>query len=278
LLHSPCEVPEKAELHGDTASMRPGEPAEYARRTASLMDDAQLAAAIAKGAGSILLGLRETKLFSGRWLGAAGDARAQRFIASELAEHRPEDPVLSEETEDNLARLDSERVWIIDPLDGTREYSEGRSDWAVHVALAIRGAPKFGAVALPDLDLFFSTDALSASPAAGRDKLKVVVSRTRLPAEAERVAERLGAELLPMGSAGAKAMAVVRGLGDIYVHSGGQHEWDSCAPVAVAKSYGLHCSRLDGSPLVYNQENPYLPDLLICREELSRPVLEALRT
>ena len=90
------------------------------------------------------------------------------------------------------------------------------------------------------------------------------------------VAEALGAELVAMGSAGAKAMAVVLGHADIYAHSGGQYEWDSCAPVAVAKAAGLHVSRIDGSELRYNQPDPYLPDLLICRPELAAEVLRAL--
>jgi 3'(2'), 5'-bisphosphate nucleotidase len=241
------------------------------------MNDAELAASIAKGAGAILLRLRDTNLFSGNPLGAAGDALAHRFIAAALKEHRPEDPVLSEESADSPARLGSERVWIVDPLDGTREYSEGRDDWAVHVALAISGVPNAGAVGLPALGQVLSTGVQLASPAASEDRPKVVVSRTRPPAEAEKIAQRLHAQLVPMGSAGAKAMAVLRGEADIYVHSGGQYEWDSCAPVAVAQAHGFHCSRLDGRPLRYNQEDLYVPDLLICRREFAAPVLSALQ-
>jgi 3'(2'), 5'-bisphosphate nucleotidase len=192
-----------------------------------------------------------------------------------LAAHRPADGFVSEECLDRVERRSKQRVWIVDPLDGTREYSEGREDWAVHVGLAIDEEAAIGAVALPARNLLFSS-------AAGRvqhavlERLRVVVSRTRPPAEAEKLAQLLGAELIPMGSCGAKAMAVLNGDADIYVHSGGQYEWDSCAPVAVAQACGFHCSRLDGRPLRYNQEDLYLPDLLICRPELARPVLEAL--
>jgi 3'(2'), 5'-bisphosphate nucleotidase len=167
-------------------------------------------------------------------------------------------------------------VWIIDPVDGTREYGEARSDWAVHVALCVDGVASVGAVALPGLDLVLRSDCPPALPSARRVP-RIVVSRTRPAAEALAIAEILGAELVPMGSAGAKAMAVVRGEADIYLHTGGQYEWDSAAPVAVAASAGLHCSRTDGAALVYNNQDPYLPDLLICRPEWAEPVLAALR-
>ena len=164
-------------------------------------------------------------------------------------------------------------MWIVDPVDGTREYGEARTDWAVHVALTIDGKPVVGAVALPGLGLVLRSD--QPQPLARRDgPLRMLVSRTRPAAEALAVAERLGAELVPMGSAGAKAMAVVRGEADIYLHTGGQYEWDSCAPAAVALAHGLHASRVDGSPLVYNQqEDTYMPDLLICRREDAGRVL-----
>ncbi|HQN52704.1 MAG TPA: 3'(2'),5'-bisphosphate nucleotidase CysQ, partial [Phenylobacterium sp.] len=183
--------------------------------------------------------------------------------------------VLSEEGARDPARLAKSRVWIVDPLDGTREYSEVRPDWAVHVALAIDGVAAIGAVAQPDLGVAYCTDAAELGPCPGA--LKILVSRTRPPEEAERAAKALGAELVGMGSAGAKTMAVVRGEAHAYVHSGGQYEWDSCAPVAVAQAAGLHVSRLDGSPLIYNCEDPYLPDLVVCRKELSADLLAALR-
>jgi 3'(2'), 5'-bisphosphate nucleotidase len=186
--------------------------------------------------------------------------------------------VLSEEATDDLARLDASRVWIIDPLDGTREYSEGRHDWAVHVALWEGGALVAGAVALPGLDTVLTTDPAPVVPA--RDEaapLRMAVSRSRPPAIATGVAEALGAELVAMGSAGFKVSAVVRGEADLYVHGGGQYEWDSAAPVAVAQAAGLHASRLDGSPLRYNQPDPYLPDLVVCRPEVADQVLAVIR-
>jgi 3'(2'), 5'-bisphosphate nucleotidase len=169
--------------------------------------------------------------------------------------------VLSEEAPDDLGRLTADRVWIIDPLDGSREYAEpGRSDWAVHVALWERGDLTAGAVALP---------AFEPGPPRPPGRARIVVSRTRPPDIAAQVADSINAVLVPMGSAGAKAMAVVRGEADAYLHAGGMHEWDSAAPVFVARAAGLHASRLDGRPLRYNQPDPWLPDLLICRPELA---------
>jgi 3'(2'), 5'-bisphosphate nucleotidase len=237
-----------------------------------IADDTELAAYLAKAAGALVLEMRETSGLVAKELGNAGDRTANQFLIRTLAEQRPDDGLLSEESKDTDARLSKSRVWIIDPVDGTREYSEGRSDWAVHVALAIDGAPVIGAVALPALDLVLRTDQPAVIPPAP-EKLRMVVSRTRPAPEAVAVAEALGAELIPMGSAGAKAMAVVRGEADIYLHTGGQYEWDSCAPVAVAAAYGLHVSRVDGSPLVYNQRDVYMPDLLICRKEHAPHVL-----
>jgi 3'(2'), 5'-bisphosphate nucleotidase len=237
-----------------------------------IADDTELAAYLAKAAGALVLEMRETSGLVAKELGNAGDRTANQFLIHALAEQRPDDGLLSEESKDTDARLSKSRVWIIDPVDGTREYSEGRSDWAVHVALAIDGAPVIGAVALPALDLVLRTDQPAIIPPAP-EKLRMVVSRTRPAPEAVAVAEALGAELIPMGSAGAKAMAVVRGEADIYLHTGGQYEWDSCAPVAVAAAYGLHVSRVDGSPLVYNQRDVYMPDLLICRKEHAPHVL-----
>lgn len=237
-----------------------------------IADDTELAAYLAKAAGALVLEMRDTSELVAKDLGNAGDQTANQFLIRALAEQRPDDGLLSEESKDTDARLSKSRVWIIDPVDGTREYSEGRSDWAVHVALAIDGAPVIGAVALPALNLVLRTDQPAIIPPAPA-QLRMVVSRTRPAPEAVAVAEALGAELIPMGSAGAKAMAVVRGEADIYLHTGGQYEWDSCAPVAVAAAYGLHVSRVDGSPLVYNQRDVYMPDLLICRKEHAPHVL-----
>lgn len=244
-----------------------------------IMTDADLAADLAETAGSILLAVRNSRIFEGKALGKAGDLTANEFLIQALRHQRPEDGLLSEESKDTEVRLNKSRVWIIDPVDGTREYGEVRSDWAVHVALAVDGIATVGAVALPGLagGLVLRSDRTGDFP-AHQGPPRLVVSRTRPAAEALSVAKRLGGELLPMGSAGAKAMAVVQGEAEIYLHSGGQYEWDSCAPVAVAAAYGLHCSRIDGSPLVYNQKDTYIPDLLICREEWKEPVFDALNS
>jgi 3'(2'), 5'-bisphosphate nucleotidase len=236
------------------------------------MTDAELAAHLAEVAGQLLITVRDSGVLSLKTLGKAGDATANKFLVHALREQRPDDAVLSEEEKDNFDRLSASRVWIVDPVDGTREYGEQRTDWAVHVALAVDGVPTVGAVALPGLGVVLQSDQPVAVPPAP-DVLRMVVSRSRPAPEAEAVAAALGAELVPMGSAGAKAMAVIRGEADIYLHTGGQYEWDSCAPVAVALAYGLHASRIDGSPLVYNQADTYMPDLLICRKDHAAMVL-----
>jgi len=238
------------------------------------MSDAALAAHLAEAAGRIMMEVRATGLFGGKALGAAGDATANQFLCHAIRHLRPDDGLLSEEEKDNPERLAKSRVWIIDPVDGTREYGEERADWAVHVALAVDGIAVTGAVALPGLDggvVLRSDQPRPLAPMAQRPRF--LVSRTRPAREAEAVAAALGGELVPMGSAGAKAMAVVLGQAEVYLHSGGQYEWDSCAPAAVAAAHGLHCSRIDGSPLVYNQANTYMPDLLICRPEWAERVL-----
>ncbi len=238
------------------------------------MSDADLAAHLADVAGRILLNVRDSGMFSPKALGKAGDQTANQFLVHALREQRPEDGLLSEEEKDNPARLEKSRVWIVDPVDGTREYGEARTDWAVHVGMAVDGAPVLGAVALPGLEggtVLRSDQPIAVPPAPAI--LRMVVSRTRPAAEAVAVAEKLGAELVPMGSAGAKAMAVILGQADIYLHSGGQYEWDSMAPAAVALAHGLHVSRIDGSPLIYNQSDVYLPDLLICRKGHADQVL-----
>ncbi len=238
------------------------------------LDDAALAAKLALEAGRLLTAVREESGLGGKALGDEGDAAANRFLCEAIRAARPDDGLLSEEEKDNPARLGKSRVWIIDPVDGTREYSEGRGDWAVHVALAVDGVPVHGAVALPGLEgevVLRSDQPQPLAPMAQRPRF--LVSRTRPAAEAQAVAQVLGGELVAMGSAGAKAMAVVRGEAEVYLHSGGQYEWDSCAPVAVAAAHGLHCSRIDGSPLVYNRADTYMPDLLICRREWAAPVL-----
>ena len=248
-------------------------------------DDHALARRLAVEAGELLLEVRRGLTEAGAepaTVKAEGDRTSNEFLMGELASAVPEDDgILSEEsraTHGDESRLQARRVWIIDPLDGTREFSEPpRTDWAVHVALCIDGDPVCGAVALPALGACFSTADDPVELAAVPEHPRVVVSRTRPPAEAETVRAALGGELVEMGSAGAKTMAILQGQVDCYPHSGGQYEWDSAAPVAVARHHGLHASRLDGSPLVYNNADPYLPDLLVCRRELADASLAVLR-
>ena len=247
------------------------------------LSDADFARQLATSAGERLVSLRESRPDADRdTLKTQGDQLAHRHLMLLLQTWRPEDAVLSEEgvaeeTEaTKAARLAAHRSWIVDPLDGTREFSEGRDDWAVHVALAVDGVAVLGAVALPAHGITLSTWAPPTLAPPHDGPPRFVISRTRPPAEALAVAGEFGGELIEMGSAGAKAMAVVMGQAEVYLHSGGQYEWDSCAPVAVALAAGLSCTRLDGSPLRYNREDPYLPDLLICRPELVTRVRSAL--
>lgn len=243
--------------------------------------DHESARVFAEAAGQELLAVRSDAPpeLPAAMLKDRGDAAGQAVLATLLRERYPGDAVLSEEGKDDASRLEANRVWIVDPLDGTREFSEiPRDDWAVHVALWERGSLSAGAVALPAREQTFSTgDAHAAVPARPMDApLRLAVSRSRPPAFVSKLAEHLGADLIPMGSAGVKAMSVVDGSTDAYIHAGGQFEWDSAAPVAVALSHGLHCSRIDGSPLEYNRSDPTLPDLLICRSELADQLLQAL--
>ena len=247
-------------------------------------DDHAFAAWAATLAGDRLTEVRGQGL-EGRELKDAGDLAAHRLLMELCARHRPDDAVLSEESAEsiaNTARLSAARVWIIDPLDGTREFSEPpRDDWAVHVALWARsengGDLVAGAVAQPGLATTFSTGSPPTVPPRTGERPRIAVSRTRPPAFVEGLAEDIGADLVPMGSAGAKVISVVRDVTDAYVHAGGQYEWDSAAPVAVARAAGLHTSRIDGSRLVYNQENVLLPDLVVCRPELAQPILDYIR-
>ena len=245
------------------------------------MEDLDYATIIAKEAGLRLLSLRTRAGELGldhQALKSAGDAESQEYLDQALRDRNPSDAILSEEAVDNKLRLDAQRVWIIDPLDGTREYSEFRDDWAVHVALWERGALTAGAVALPGLGIVMNSESKSkALPELDGRPIRIAVSRTRPPALVEKIAKQLDAELIPMGSAGYKVCSVARGETDAYIHAGGQYEWDSAAPVAVASGAGLHTSRIDGSDLEYNRENPYLPDLLVCRQELQVILLSAIR-
>ncbi|HNF06740.1 MAG: 3'(2'),5'-bisphosphate nucleotidase CysQ [Mycobacterium sp.] len=242
------------------------------------MSDDDLAATLATEAGRLLLDVRrEFADASVDDRKAAGDQRSHDFLMAALAAERPDDAVLSEEGADDPVRLSSRRVWIVDPLDGTREFSEpGRDDWAVHVALWQDGELVAGAVALPAQGVTLATPTVATPPAAPQHP-RIVVSRTRPPDIAMQVRERLDGTLVEMGSAGAKVAAVVQGFADVYVHAGGQYEWDSAAPVAVARAAGLHTSRIDGSPLRYNQSSPKLPDLVVCRPEYAEAVLAVTR-
>ena len=253
--------------------------------------DHQVAARLATEAGLLLLNVRIELADAGEAARkAAGDKRSHDFLMEALAAERPDDAVLSEEGADDPERLSAERVWIVDPLDGTREFSElGRVDWAVHVALWQSGVGALpsqavgpptrsagglvaGAVALPAQGITLATPAVAPPPATAGSP-RIVVSRTRPPAIALAVRDALDGTLVEMGSAGAKVASVVQGVSDVYVHAGGQYEWDSAAPVAVARAAGLHTSRIDGSPLDYNQPDPLLPDLVVCRPEFAEAVL-----
>jgi 3'(2'), 5'-bisphosphate nucleotidase len=243
-------------------------------------DDHVLAAWTATVAGQLLTQVRGQGL-EGRELKDAGDRAAHELLMQLLAEHRPDDAVLSEESAAsiaNKARLTASRVWIIDPLDGTREFSEPpRDDWAVHVALWQDGELVAGAVAQPGLDTTFNTGEPPAVAPSTNPRPRIAVSRTRPPEFVTVLAEEIGADLVPMGSAGAKVISVVRDVTDAYVHAGGQYEWDSAAPVAVARAAGLHTSRADGAKLEYNQEDVLLPDLLVCRPELADPITDFVK-
>ena len=250
------------------------------------LDDHALAADLAERAGLLLLELR-AKGGDPDTVRNAGDKSSHEFLVAELAQARPADAVLSEEGIDDKARLGADRVWIVDPLDGTREFGDpGRTDWAVHVALWARAAAGetgdliAGAVALPAQNRVLSTVADPAPQADGGAEhrpLRMVVSRSRASQLVKDVATLVHAELVPCGSAGAKVATVVLGENDVYLHSGGFYEWDTAAPVAVARQRGLHVSRIDGSPVVYNQKDPLLPDILVCRPAIAPVLLNAIR-
>jgi len=242
--------------------------------------DQQLATRLAVEAGRMLVQLRDELVREGihYWdLKDEGDVAGHRFLVSALKAARPDDVILSEEGADNRRRLQADRVWIIDPIDGTNEFAEPpRFDWAIHIALWEREALTVAAVSMPALDLIFSVDPAPTLPEVERERPILVTSRSRNSYSAARVAKALDCDVGRLGSAGAKTMAVVMGEADIYVHDGGMYQWDSAAPAAVARAAGLHVSRIDGSPLVYNQESLWLPDLVVCRIELADAVLAAV--
>jgi len=242
--------------------------------------DAALAIRLAVEAGQVLVEVRATLGAEGAYpwqIMDTGDMTSHRFLMQELHRARPDDIVLSEEGVEDARRFHADRVWIVDPLDGTNEFGEhGRHDWAVHVALWERGALTAAAVSLPVLEAVFATDPAPVLRPLDRERPRLVTSRSRNPYSAVIVANALGADAVRLGSAGAKAMAVVLGEADIYVHDGGMYQWDSAAPAAVAMAAGLHVSRIDGSPMVYNERDPWLPDFLVCRKEYADDVLAAL--
>lgn len=242
--------------------------------------DQQLASRIATQAGVMLVELRDELAIEGihYWdLKDEGDVAGHRYIMDALTQARPDDVILSEEAADNRRRLSAERVWIIDPIDGTNEFAEPpRYDWAIHIALWEKGKLTVGSVALPTLGITFDADPAPIVPPSTRERPLLVTSRTRNPYCAVKVANALGCDVARLGSAGAKAMAVVMGEADLYVHDGGMYQWDSAAPSAVAAAAGLHVSRTDGSPLIYNEESLWLPDFLVCRPEFAEAALRAL--
>jgi 3'(2'), 5'-bisphosphate nucleotidase len=250
------------------------------------LTDAALAAEVAVDAGKLLLEVRDEVGFDDPYdLGDAGDTRANVFILDRLKRDRPDDAVLSEEAVDDLSRVHADRVWIVDPVDGTREFSwPGRTDWAVHIALWQRnGGPHGGgitdaAVSLPARGEVYRTDTVTAPPPRRDGPIRITASASRPPAVLWRLRDRMDIQMVRIGSAGAKAMAVVRGDVDAYVHAGGQWEWDSAAPAGVVQAAGLHASRLEGAPLIYNRRDPYLPDLLMCRAELADVLLDGIRS
>ena len=241
-----------------------------------LNSDVALARRLAQETGGLLHTLRQTSSLEGRALGDAGDKQANEFLLRELALHRPDDAVLSEESHDDRLRLNSTRLWIIDPLDGTREYREQRGDWAVHVALVDQGVVIAAAVAQPSHGEVFSS---VATPTPALSKRVIVVSRSRPPAKGEAIAQALDATLEPMGSAGVKALAVVRGEALAYVHEGGLNEWDAAAPIGVALAHGLHVSDLLGREIVFNQHDVVLHGgLVLCRPECATAILTIMKT
>ncbi|MGN0100527.1 MAG: 3'(2'),5'-bisphosphate nucleotidase CysQ [Dietzia sp.] len=237
------------------------------------LDDHDLAYHLATGIGDIVRGTRAGGLLHGRSLARVANEVAQSWTDEVLAVHRPEDGTLSEGVADDLSRLDRSRVWIIDVIDGTKEFSTGRSDWSVHVALVEDGRPTVASVGLPDSGRVFRSDQVDHvdGPCSGT----MVISRNNPPGGVHRIAEELGLHVRPMGSAGAKMLSVLLGDADVYLHAGGQYEWDQAAPVAVAMASGLHASRPDGSPIRFNKADPHSPDILVCRPDLTERVLAA---
>ncbi len=243
------------------------------------LSDSDLATELARHTGVLLDRHREEQIERGTtvWqLKDSGDMVAHEFLMKAFGALRPADAVLSEEGFDNRKRVGAPRVWIVDPLDGTNEYGEGRADWAVHIALWEETALTAAAVSLPSIDTVFSTSPAPVVPPKEGLKPRLVTSRNRAPYAAVLVSEGLDCDAYRLGSAGAKAMSIVMGEADIYVHDGGMHQWDSAAPAGVAMAAGLHASRIDGSPLIYNDADTWLPDFFVCRPEYTDAILHAI--
>jgi 3'(2'), 5'-bisphosphate nucleotidase len=239
------------------------------------MEDADLAALVAETAGGVLVALDAGDLWAGADKGRIGDRLSHEVIVEALRVHRPGDAILSEEGADNSARLGQRRVWIVDPLDGTREYGEGRDDWAVQIGLAVDGRPRVGAVAIPARGALLRSDRPPALPRCPKQP-RLLISRSHPPAGIGAIAEGLAAVIVPMGSVGVKVAALLVGEGEAYLHYGGQFEWDSCAPVALALAAGFDATRLSGGPLVYNRADPALPDLVISHPAVTAQVRAVL--
>jgi len=250
----------------------------HAERPDASASDGVVAAWLASTTGQLLDELRSNTTQRSRygWIEDVADRRGHEFLCEELGRIRPEDGLLSEEGTDDRSRLNHERVWIVDPLDGSNDYGYGAGDWAIHVALTEDGAPTVGAVAVPAMGAVFSTHVAPGEPESDRDRPLIVTGRSRVHSDGAMLSHALDADLVTCGSAGVKAMLVVLGEVDAYVHSTPLYEWDVCAPAVVAQAAGLHVSDSDGRPLVFNQQRPVVPGFVVCRKELAEPILDAL--
>lgn len=249
------------------------------------MNDSELSRDVAIEAGRLLLDLRATygdldpaDVDTANRLRKEADRASHLLIADRISAARPDDVILSEEGKDDPARLVADRVWIVDPLDGTFEFGQGRSDFAVHIVLWVRDAlSPTGArlvastVELPAQGLTRTDiDTPDVSFALPTDRpIRIVASRSRapkwLPDAVAVLADRMGreVEVIDVGSVGAKVNEILCGRADAYVHDTGFYEWDVAAPYAVAHRYGLHASHVGGEPIRFNQDPPYVTSLLV---------------
>lgn len=235
-----------------------------------VLSDVRLTNLLAQGSGEILKGIRGVGLLRDKELAQAGDELAQNWIARVLAQHRPDDGFYPRRPR-IIPRGCRKTSVDCRPARWHKEFATGRQDWAVHIALVEDGVPLHAAVGLPDLGVVFRSSEVRA--VSGPFSRRIVVSRNRPPEIADYVGKHMDLQTVRLGSAGAKAMKVLLGDVDAYIHSGGQYEWDQAAPVGVAQAAGLHVSRLDGSQHQFNRADTYIPDLLICRKELADDML-----